>query len=94
MPPIAGVANGAMVLQDTLFENMTFESMTQVLLPEVEGTKLLDELFHHTALDFHIVFSSLTAVVDNRVQSNYIAANMYMVALANQRMSRHSSVQT
>lgn len=77
-----------MVLQDAMFENMTFDSMIKVLRPKVEGTKLLDELFHDAPLDFFIMFSSLTAVVGNSGQSNYIAANMYMTAVACQRKKR------
>lgn len=88
MPEIAGVANGAMVLQDSMFENMTIEFMLKVLGPKVEGTKLLDELFHDAALDFFILFSSITAVGGNSGQSNYIAANMFMIALAHQRRKR------
>lgn len=88
MPPIAGVANGAMVLEDALFESMSFNTLTKVLEPKVIGTQLLDELFYHTPLDFFIAFSSITGVVGNSGQSNYIAANMFMTALAAQRKKR------
>ncbi|KAJ5660072.1 equisetin synthetase [Penicillium longicatenatum] len=88
MPPVAGVAQGAMVLEDSLFDRMSFETLTKVLNPKVIGTQLLDELFHDTPLEFFIVFSSLTAVVGNSGQSNYIAANMFMTALASQRKKR------
>ncbi|KAL7781092.1 polyketide synthase [Trichoderma afarasin] len=70
MPPIAGVANAAMVLNDKLFINM----------PKVKGTQNLDELFHSTPLDFFICFSSLTCVMGNPGQSNYAAANMGVAA--------------
>ncbi|TWU75743.1 putative nrps-t1pks biosynthetic cluster [Metarhizium rileyi] len=88
MPPIAGVANGAMVLEDCLFENMSFESLTRVLKPKVLGTQLLDELFYNTPLDFFILFSSVAAAMGNTGQSNYIAGNMYMSSLAAQRKKR------
>jgi hybrid polyketide synthase/nonribosomal peptide synthetase ACE1 len=42
LPPIAGVINGAMVLHDELFANMTFEQFTRVAKPKVLGTRLLD----------------------------------------------------
>lgn len=67
---------------------MSFETLTKVLNPKVIGTQLLDELFHNTPLDFFIVFSSLTGVVGNSGQSNYIAANMFMTALMSQRKKR------
>ncbi|ATY61556.1 Acyl transferase acyl hydrolase lysophospholipase [Cordyceps militaris] len=88
MPPIAGVAQGAMVLRDSMFDGVTYENMTGVLEPKVTGTQLLDELFYDAPLDFFIVMSSLTSVVGNSGQSNYIAANMFMVALAEQRRRR------
>ncbi|KAF2175886.1 polyketide synthase PksB [Zopfia rhizophila CBS 207.26] len=88
MPPIAGVANGAMILQDALFDNMSYEAFTKVLSPKVLGSQLLDELFHDTPLDFFIFFSSTTAVMGNSGQSNYISGNMFMNALAAQRKKR------
>ncbi|KAF2471756.1 putative equisetin synthetase [Lindgomyces ingoldianus] len=88
MPPVAGVANGAMVLEDSLFDSMSYEVLTKVLDPKVIGTQLLDDLFHDDTLDFFIAFSSITGVVGNSGQSNYIAANMFMTALAQQRKKR------
>ena len=72
MPPIAGVANGAMVLQDGLFDNMSYDAFAKVLKPKVLGSQLLDELFYDTPLDFFIFFSSATAVMGNSGQSNYL----------------------
>ncbi|PVI02593.1 putative equisetin synthetase [Periconia macrospinosa] len=88
MPPIAGVANGAMILRDCMFDGMTLENLTMVLDPKVAGTQYLDELFYDTPLDFFIIMSSLTSLVGNSSQSNYVAANMFMVALAEQRRKR------
>ncbi len=88
MPPIVGVTNGAMILDDGLFDNMSFESFDRVLKPKVRGSQLLDELFYDTPLDFFIFFSSTTAVMGNSGQSNYIAGNMFMNALAAQRKHR------
>ncbi|KAI0102477.1 putative equisetin synthetase [Nemania sp. FL0031] len=88
LPPVAGVAQGAMVLRDSMFDGLTFENLTTVLDPKVTGTQLLDELFYDTPLEFFIVMSSLTSVVGNSGQSNYTAANMFMVGLAEQRRKR------
>ncbi|OKL63922.1 hypothetical protein UA08_00474 [Talaromyces atroroseus] len=74
MPPIGGVANGAMILHDTLFSQMSFEMMKEVLDPKINGTNYLDEIFSHTDLEFFILFSSLSSVVGNTGQSNYAAA--------------------
>ncbi|KHN96044.1 Beta-ketoacyl synthase [Metarhizium album ARSEF 1941] len=88
MPPIIGVANGAMVLEDELFDKLSFESFDRSLAPKVDGSRHLDELFRNTRLDFFILFSSLASVIGNAGQSSYVAANQYMVALAAQRRKR------
>ncbi|KAH8690646.1 hypothetical protein BGW36DRAFT_432439 [Talaromyces proteolyticus] len=87
-PPIAGVVNGAMVLSDGSFEQMTYEQMVQVLRPKVEGTRHLDDNFYDDPLDFFILFPSLANVVGNPGQANYAAANMYMTGVATQRRKR------
>ncbi|KAK6353483.1 polyketide synthase [Orbilia brochopaga] len=88
MPPIAGVVNGAMVLSDALFEDMTFKVMTDALGPKVEGSKNLDALFRNTDLDFFIMFSSVSNINGYRGQSNYSAANMFMTGLAARRRQK------
>lgn len=89
LPPIAGVINGAMILHDEMFTNMTFEQFTRVSEPKVVGTRLLDELFHDdTSLEFFIVASSISSVINWGGQSNYIAANDFMTGLVHQRRRR------
>lgn len=87
-PPIAGVANAAMVLHDTLFTEMSVDMMEKVLRPKIDGTNYLNELFYETDLDFFILFSSLSSVVGNTGQSNYAAASTYLTSLATQRRKR------
>ncbi|CAG8216066.1 unnamed protein product [Penicillium nalgiovense] len=88
MPAVGGVINGAMILQDSVFENMAHEQFLKVIKPKVEGTKLLDELFYDTPLDFFIVTSSITAAIGFSGQSNYSAANAFMTSLMYQRKKR------
>ncbi|TLS21516.1 uncharacterized protein PpBr36_10268 [Pyricularia pennisetigena] len=87
-PPIAGVANGAMVLADVSLENMTYDQMVRVLRPKVLGSILLDGIFDSVPLDFFVLISSLSCVLGNRGQANYDAANMFLVGLAAQRRAR------
>ncbi|KAL9121258.1 MAG: hypothetical protein Q9187_002183 [Circinaria calcarea] len=87
-PPIAGIAHGAMVLEDASFFDMSFETMEKVLRPKVQGCIHLNELFQEDSLDFFILFSSLAAISGNRGQSNYSAANMFLAATAFQRRSK------
>ncbi|KGO64902.1 Acyl transferase/acyl hydrolase/lysophospholipase [Penicillium italicum] len=88
MPPIAGVAQGAMVLQDTMFIDLDLPRLEKVLRPKVEGSMLLDELFPEDTLEFMVFFSSMAAMTGNPGQVAYNAANMFMASLAAQRRSR------
>ncbi|KGO44322.1 Acyl transferase/acyl hydrolase/lysophospholipase [Penicillium expansum] len=88
MPPIAGVAQGAMVLQDTMFIDLDLPRLEKVLRPKVEGSILLDELFPEDTLEFMVFFSSMAAMTGNPGQVAYNAANMFMASLAAQRRSR------
>lgn len=87
-PPIAGVANGAMVLNDALFSNMSTEAMLAGLRPKIDGSNHLDEIFYNDPLDFFIGFSSSSCVVGNPGQCNYAAANGYINGLVRQRRRR------
>lgn len=75
-------------MDDMPFDKMSLDSLNKVLSPKVDGSKLLDETFYDTPLDFFIMFSSITACLGNPGQSNYSAANMFMTALAFQRQKR------
>lgn len=88
MPPIAGVANAAMVLSDRAFENTTLDDFQAVLAPKVQGSKNLDDLFYSDDLEFFVLFSSIASVVGSKGQSNYGAANLFMHSLARQRRNR------
>ncbi|KAL4790506.1 hypothetical protein BDV19DRAFT_393987 [Aspergillus venezuelensis] len=86
MPPIAGVANAAMVLSDKMLSNMDLDDFLTVTKPKVEGSQHLHDIFGHDhPLDFFILFSSLSTVLGNAGQSNYAAANAFMASLIAQR---------
>ena len=87
LPPIAGVVNGAMVLQDGAFQEMSFDAMQRCLAPKVTGTLNLDSVFDRP-LDFFIMLSSIAWVVGNPGQSNYSAANGYLHGVARARRRR------
>lgn len=88
LPPISGVAQGAMVLHDTATRDMKYEDLTKVLKPKVDDSIYLDRIFSHQKLDFFVFFSSMTGVIRNMGQSNYTAANTFMCSLAAQRRKR------
>lgn len=87
MPPLKGVMHAAMVLDDTLIENLDAERVSKVLRPKVEAASNLDRLTRGAELDYFILFSSATTVVGNPGQANYVAANAYLESLARRRRS-------
>ncbi|KAK1499284.1 hypothetical protein CCUS01_00006 [Colletotrichum cuscutae] len=90
MPPINGVANGALVLRDVSLVTMTFEDFITVLRPKVQGTLNLDRLFSspERELDFFICFSSIAGTLGNPGQSAYSAGNCFMKSLVRRRRNR------
>ncbi|KAI1348116.1 hypothetical protein F5Y01DRAFT_318086 [Xylaria sp. FL0043] len=88
MPPVGGVVNGAMVLDDRLFSQMTVETWDRVMRPKTVGSANLDMVFSDPGLDFFIMTSSFAAIGGHMGQSNYAAANMYMNGLAANRRKR------
>lgn len=90
LPPIVGVVQGAMVLQDTPIRDMSFEQLTAVTQPKVQGSLHLDAIFQHdkALLDFMVFFSSILETTGNMGQANYTAANAFMSGMAAQRRSQ------
>ncbi|KAK4155992.1 hypothetical protein C8A00DRAFT_13013 [Chaetomidium leptoderma] len=88
LPPVGGVVNGAMVLEDRVFSQMTLETLHRVMNPKTVGSKNLDTVFDSADMDFFIMTSSFAAVGGHAGQSNYAAANMYMNGLAASRRHR------
>ncbi|KAI1209521.1 uncharacterized protein F4807DRAFT_467711 [Annulohypoxylon truncatum] len=90
LPPVAGVCQGAMVLEDILIRDMSLDALLKVTRPKVEGSLHLDQLFQSqdSDLDFFIFFSSVGSVAGRAGQSNYAAANLFMTAVAEQRRRR------
>jgi hybrid polyketide synthase/nonribosomal peptide synthetase ACE1 len=88
LPPIGGVAQGAMVLSDAMFVDMSLDRVSKVVEPKVKGAIHLEDLFSNANLEFFVFFSSMAYVTGNQGQSIYAAANAYMAALAAQRKKR------
>ena len=85
MPPIAGVMHAAMILDDALLTNLDEERFHRVLAPKVAGAENLDRLVRGHSLDYFIMFSSISTLIGNPGQANYVAANAYMEGLARRR---------
>lgn len=87
MPPVGGIINGAMVLDDRIFAMMEIDTWNRVMRPKAVGSKNLDFVFNEN-LEFFIMTSSFAAPGGHAGQSNYAAANMYMNGLAMDRRRR------
>ncbi|KAI9039672.1 type I polyketide synthase [Aspergillus affinis] len=85
-PPIGGVVNGALSLEDHLFEETTLEVLQATFAPKVQGSLLLDELSGpNTNLEFFILFGSITGVVGNFKQTAYSIATGFQSSLIRRR---------
>ncbi|KAK5662688.1 hypothetical protein OQA88_8604 [Cercophora sp. LCS_1] len=88
VPAVGGIVNGAMVLDDGVFSEMSLETWHRVMAPKTIGSKNLDTVFYSDNLEFFIMTSSFAAIGGHAGQSNYAAANMYMNGLAASRRHR------
>ncbi|KAH7131783.1 hypothetical protein B0J11DRAFT_427173 [Dendryphion nanum] len=84
MPPIKGCMNLAMVLQDSVFENMTHAQWNLTIRTKVNSSWNLHQLLPKN-LDFFILFSSLAGIYGLPSQSNYSAGSTFLDALARMR---------
>lgn len=81
--PLRGVIHGAMVLDDAMMADQTDARFQKVFWPKVAGALCLaKELAGEGGLDFLAFHSSISAVIGNRGQASYVAANGVLDALA------------
>jgi acyl transferase domain-containing protein/NAD(P)-dependent dehydrogenase (short-subunit alcohol dehydrogenase family)/acyl carrier protein len=80
-PPLRGVVQAAMVLEDALLLNLDRSLMQRVLAPKVKGTWNLHQQTLDLPLDFFVMFSSLSSVFGHAGQGNYAAANLFLDTL-------------
>lgn len=83
LPPITGAITGAMVLDDTIMERMTFQQWSNGVRPKINGSRNLHK--HLPNLSFFIMLSSVVGVAGHMSQANYAAGNTFQDALARQR---------
>ncbi|UZP36441.1 hypothetical protein NXS19_004257 [Fusarium pseudograminearum] len=94
MPPLAGVANGALVLKDSSVAKMTIDQLQAVLRPKVDGTLHLQSVVDANSgskqqpLDWFIAFSSIVGTTGNLGQAAYSAANGFLKAWVSQQRSK------
>ncbi len=85
MPPIRGVLHLAGYLDDGMIPSTDWERFEGVLKPKIHGGWYLHELTADLDLDLFLMFSSVAAILGNRGQGNYAAANGWLDALVHWR---------
>ncbi|KAI8949442.1 putative polyketide synthase [Xylaria longipes] len=89
LPPVRGVVQGAMLLRDAIFEQMTLDDWRAGLQPKLDGTRNLHAAFSQPgSLDFFVMLSSVSGIVGITSQTNYAAGGSYEDALARWRQAR------
>jgi NADPH:quinone reductase-like Zn-dependent oxidoreductase/acyl carrier protein/short-subunit dehydrogenase len=85
MPPLRGVVHAAMIIEDSLIRDMNRGQLSRVLAPKVMGALNLHDMTLDRELDFFLLYSSATTLFGNPGQGAYVAANMALEALAEER---------
>ncbi|OBK68095.1 polyketide synthase [Mycobacterium colombiense] len=88
LPPLAGVAHLAGVLDDALLSQQSVERFQTTLAPKAFGACHLDRLTKNDDLDFFVVSSSVSSLLGSPGQANYSTANALLDGLVAQRTAR------
>jgi len=87
LPPLRGVFHTAMVLDDGILLHLNGGRFQRVMAPKVHGAWNLHQETLDCSLDFFTLFSSVSSLVGNQGQANYVAANAFLDSLACYRKS-------
>jgi len=80
--PLRGVIHAANVYADGYLAQMSEESFRRVYDPKALGAWNLHRLSRAIPLDFFVLFSSISAIVGNPGQVNYVAGNGFLSGLS------------
>lgn len=86
-PNLKGIINLSMALNDQGFERMALEEWNGTVAPKVKGTWNLHNasVTAGAALDFFVLFSSLSGIIGQPGQANYAGANTFLDAFVQYR---------
>ncbi|MET0463360.1 MAG: SDR family NAD(P)-dependent oxidoreductase [Chitinophagaceae bacterium] len=94
LPPIKAIIHSAMVLDDGLLNDLSEERFLKVMKPKIDGVLNLHRATLHLKIDHFISISSISSLVGNPGQGNYVAANAFLDGFSffRQHTGRPSSV--
>ncbi|KKA28074.1 hypothetical protein TD95_004875 [Thielaviopsis punctulata] len=82
---LGGIMQLSMVLRDAALRDMTYDQWMAAQGPKVQGTWNLHNATANNALDFFVLFSSISALSGYPGQANYTAASTFVEAFAQYR---------
>ena len=88
LPPLAGIAHLAGVLDDALLPQQSPERFRTTLRPKAYGAHHLHRLTLDDDLEFFILYSSASAVLGSPSQANYACANALLDGLVAHRRAK------
>lgn len=87
LPPLKGVVHAAAVFDDRILDKLEMHSLEAVLGPKLSGAWHLHEATLDVPLEYFVLYSSISTVLGNPGQGNYVAANAGLEGLAQKRTS-------
>lgn len=88
MPPVRGVMHAAMVLDDGFVSQMNAARYRKVMRPKMQGALNLAAALGQAELRFFLMFSSISSLIGNAGQANYVAANSFLDGYAGHLSAR------
>lgn len=84
---LKGVIHAAGSLSHCALPQLGHDELRQILEPKVSGAWILHRLTRHMALDFFVLYSSISSVLGTTRLCHYTAANGFLDGLADYRQS-------
>lgn len=85
MPPLKGIIHGAVVLDDGFIVDMNRDRFVTSYQAKVGGALNVHKHTKDIPLDFFVSFSSISALIGNAGQANYVSANTFLDQFAHYR---------
>ncbi|KAF2797221.1 hypothetical protein K505DRAFT_399134 [Melanomma pulvis-pyrius CBS 109.77] len=85
LPPVRGVIQSAMMLQDRVISQMNVEDFAACISPKVVGSQNLVRALESHPLQFVLLMSSAVGVIGVGAEANYAAGNTFLNSLAKSR---------